>query len=153
MTDGIDGEEIRMSARLLRIGLRTSIDEIEKLDSLAAKLSMSRSEVIRSLIACANAGILAPEDIDERTVLLLDTSTWRQIGAALNRWGNNYNQGVRSLNVAAKFFARGLMSRSVERTLGERLYAAEKNLAEAHAGIEEIRESVAIMKRASHVAY
>lgn len=139
--------------KIFTVSLRLNEAERDRCDAMADALGVNRSELIRILLYCVEPASLSDTDPDARPTLLLDSKQWRNLGIALNRWGTNYNQGVRSLNVAAKFFARGIMGKETEKILGERIYEAERYFKEAHEGVEDIRASVSDMKRSAHIVY
>lgn len=86
------GRRVSNGSRARVVGLRLEETELRRFDAVLSGLGIgNRSEALRRLVLAAS-GLLAPDDAM--------TDEMRNLGAALNRVGNNVNQIARRLNEA-----------------------------------------------------
>lgn len=159
-----DEENMMMTFRLARTSAKA-------LDERAAALGMTRSDLLRVLIALpvaldvasSKGARTASDDIDGAAdkavseadsvpqtapadageVLLLTDKPLRDIRIAIDRWGQNYNQSVRALNRLMRRF--GYRRHLTEEEFGELLEclrACARSNEKASAGIKQVHEDM-----------
>jgi hypothetical protein len=89
---------IAMTTKTEKVFFRASSEERDDIDEAARKLDLNRSEFLR----LTNSLAVRKSD-DVTATLLIDATTVEKMFIELNRWGKNYNQGIKALNtIAAK---------------------------------------------------
>lgn len=124
-------------ARTERVYIRMAPDDKSRLKSLASRSSMSASQVVRALVACATRDGL-PGSSGYR-VIVFDRDTAPRMAREMRTWGYHYNQAVHALNRLAYYAQRGsLKDGESERLLSK----ANENLEVVGVAARELKDSV-----------
>lgn len=124
-------------ARTERVYIRMAPDDKSRLKSLASRSSMSASQVVRALVACATKYDFP--DSSEYRVIVFDRDTAPRIAREMRTWGYHYNQGVHALNRLAYYAQRGsLKDGEAERLLNK----ANGNLEDVEVAARELKVAV-----------
>jgi len=124
-----------------QIHVRMSEGEIARAKTMASKLDMTLSDLIRCLLQ------MPADAIDGGMALVvIDRTTAAKLAREMRRWGHHYNQAVHALNAIAYYLrANDMDSTEVIEELGR----ASSRLAAMQPGIAALREEAqAIASRA-----
>lgn len=117
--------------------VRVTASELAELDAAAAKLNMSRSEYLRTVlrikIELESEGVVSPWAVG--TIIIVDDESLPQLIRQIRAWGHHYNQAVFALNTLVR---RTALNTEDSKELIERCY---KKLDEIEGVREELTES------------
>jgi hypothetical protein len=127
---------------------RTSIAVKEGIDEKAQRLNLNRSDYMRLI---SNLSLQA--SCDASAVLLIDARTINRMFTELNRWGKNYNQGIKALNTIALKLKKAKLSEEEKTFIAAQSKNAWNALRESKDGLLNVDiQLVSMAKRLCIVA-
>ena len=130
----------KKAVRHSNLHVRLTASEKEAIIIKASDYGMSASSYMRFL-AQLPISLLGTSD-DKDATIVIDSTTWKKLLIESRRWGSNYNQGVRALNVIGARY--GNPPRDAQRAEEVVRCAAEalQYLKNAKEGMEELLKIV-----------
>lgn len=122
--------------------VRLSEDEAIRLREKCAKLHMSKSEFARLCISLPLELSDARSTPTDSHVIGVDRETLHKIHTELRRWGNNFNQGTRSLNAIGLKYNSAISSEKQGTAVLQNSARAMELMNKAYEGVQEIKALV-----------